>query len=349
MILSQRLDPVSESASARGLPTRRVSAMVICGAAAALTMSGNVAWKPSDAAFAAQASEKQAAQIRSLVESTTGEQGAILGKGESAVAGNALIPFSGLSIERAQAFNIAVGTPTYDTALKCMTQAIYYEAAREPLAGKRAVAQVVLNRLKHPAYPNSVCGVVYEGSNAPVCQFSFTCDGSLLRQPMTSFWQESRKVAQAALNGFVEPSVGLATHYHADYVLPRWAFTLAKVEQLGRHIFYHFKGNAGRANFLTDRWSGREAIPALDLARLGRELEAQEELVAVEQLTPGLTVTPHVTDRHAEMDVGGRLDVTTQWRPSIPDPVAASQKYRQTIVGQIPETSLALSEDSPTS
>lgn len=348
MILSQRLDPVPESVSTRGLPARRVSAMVICGAAA-LSLSGNVPWKPAAAPLGIQAAEQRASQIRSLVESTTGEQGAILGEGESAVAGNALIPFSGLAIERAQPFHIAAGTPAYDVALKCMTQAIYYEAAREPLAGKRAVAQVVLNRLKHPAYPDSVCGVVYEGSNAPVCQFSFTCDGSLLRQPMTSFWAESRKVAQAALSGFVEPSVGLATHYHADYVLPRWAFTLAKVEQLGRHIFYRFKGNVGRANFLTDHWSGREAIPALDFARLSRELEAQEGLASVEPLTPGLTVTPLVTDRHAAMDVGGRLDVTTQWRPSIPDPVEANPKYRQTVVGQMPEANLALSEDSPTS
>src|SRR3546814_8987348 len=88
---------------------------------------------------------------------------------------------------------ISTSSPQYASAHRCLTQAIYYEAANEPLKGKRAVAQVVLNRLRHPAYPNSVCGVVYEGVNDPVCQFSFTCDGSLLRQPMARQWNESRR------------------------------------------------------------------------------------------------------------------------------------------------------------
>src|SRR5207253_7963289 len=117
------------------------------------------------------------------------------------------------------------------TALRCLTQAIYYEAANEPETGKRAVAQVVINRMRHPAYPKSVCGVVYEGANAAVCQFSFTCDGALLRAPAQRQWAESRAVAEAALAGNVLPEVGSATNYHADYVLPRWAFTLGKITQ----------------------------------------------------------------------------------------------------------------------
>src|SRR3546814_6638838 len=141
---------------------------------------------------------------------------------------------------------ISTSSPQYASAHRCLTQAIYYESANEPLKGKRAVAQVVLNRLRHPAYPNSVCGVVYEGVNDPVCQFSFTCDGSLLRQPMARQWNESRRVAAEALAGTVEPSVGSATHYHADYVLPRWAYTLAKIEKIGVHVFYRFPGRAGR-------------------------------------------------------------------------------------------------------
>ena len=68
-------------------------------------------------------------------------------------------------------------------ALLCLTQAVYYEAGFEPLEGRRAVAQVVLNRMRHPAFPKSVCGVVYQGARDPVCQFSFVCDGSLYRAP----------------------------------------------------------------------------------------------------------------------------------------------------------------------
>jgi hypothetical protein len=227
-----------------------------------------------------------------------------------------------------------VGTPAYGAALKCLTQAIYYEAATEPLEGKKAVAQVVLNRVKHPAYPNSVCGVVYQGVDRPVCQFSFTCDGSLLRAPMASHWEVSRKVAAAALGGYVEDSVGSATHYHADYVVPRWAYTLGKIDQLGRHIFYRFKGNAGEASFLSARWSGHESVPALDFSRLRRELLAHEDASVTEDFVPGLTVAPAATDRHAASDVGGRIDVTKEWRLSIPDPTEASKFYRDLVEGQ---------------
>ena len=206
---------------------------------------------------------------------------------------------------------------------------------------------MVLNRVSHPAYPDSVCGVVYQGSNQAVCQFSFTCDGSLLRNPVPSLWDSARRVAAAALGGYVEESIGAATHYHADYVLPRWAYTLGKIEQLGHHIFYRFKGRPGSASFLTARWSGHEAIPALDYGRLRREFSGRVAPEPAEQFVAGLTVTPSVADRHAAADVGGRIDTTKQWRLTIPDPVEASQSYRQTVEGQRPGTELAAAEGKP--
>lgn len=138
--------------------------------------------------------------------------------------------------------------PRFQTALQCLTQAIYYEAGYEPASGQRAVAQVVLNRVRHPAFPHSVCGVVYQGSDLPTgCQFTFTCDGSLLRQPSPAAWARARSVALAALSGWVEASVGLSTHYHATYVVPYWAPALNKVKLVGQHIFYAFPGNGGNA------------------------------------------------------------------------------------------------------
>ena len=103
-------------------------------------------------------------------------------------------------------------------ALQCLTAAIYYEAASEPDAGQRAVAQVVLNRVAHPAWPNTVCGVVYQGSERTGCQFSFACDGSMARRPMAVFWDRARRVAADALAGYVYAPVGLATHYHTSAV-----------------------------------------------------------------------------------------------------------------------------------
>ncbi len=308
------------------------TATALCAlAAAGATLGGSMLFWPE----AKAAPQARVEEMRQLVETTSGEQGAILREGAGAEERNALIPSMNQPVEHARAFqSIRAGTPAYNAALKCLSQAVYYEAANEPIAGRRGVAQVVLNRVQHPAYPNSVCGVVYQGANDPVCQFSFTCDGSLLRAPVPSLWNSAQRVAEAALGGYVEDSVGSATHYHADYVLPRWAYTLGKIDKLGRHIFYRFKGNAGRSSFLTARWSGKEAIPALDMDRLRGKLAARHQAEPVQQFVEGLTVTHSEADRHARNDVGGRIDTTKQWRLTIPDPVSASQTYRQTVEGQ---------------
>ena len=146
-------------------------------------------------------------------------------------------------------------------SLQCMTEAIYYEAATEPVEGRRAVAQVVLNRVRHPAYPNSVCGVVYQGSERRTgCQFSFTCDGSLGRAPMAPYWQQARQLAEEALAGYVHRPVGYSTHYHANYVVPYWASSLAKSANIGTHIFYRWQGGWGRPHAFTDRYAGREPL-----------------------------------------------------------------------------------------
>lgn len=154
-------------------------------------------------------------------------------------------------------------------ALRCLTQAVYYEAALEPTEGQAAVAQVVLNRVRDPNYPNSVCGVVYEGAERVTgCQFSFTCDGSLARTPVGWAWDRARRVAEQALAGHVATRVGTSTHYHADYVYPRWAPSLTKIDQIGAHIFYRWKGRAGETAAFRQAYSGRE--PFIDEGRFAR-------------------------------------------------------------------------------
>ena len=264
----------------------------------------------------------------------------IVVEGTGAEVGNAAIPFLSLPLDKVQAFGIAAAkNETYQNALKCLTQAVYYEAATEPMEGRRAVAQVVLNRALHPAYPKSVCGVVYQGAERRTgCQFSFTCDGALLRAPAAGTWREAQAIATAALAGHVEPSVGTATFYHADYVLPKWAYQLGKITQIGRHIFYRFNGNWGKASTFNGRYSGIERIPALDFAALrSRVLEDGTEVeLPAEQFVPGLTVLPAVTDRHAENDVGGRIDMTKTWRPSMPDPVSGANRLQAVIAANGP-------------
>lgn len=148
-------------------------------------------------------------------------------------------------------------------AVECLTAAIYYEAASEPDQGQRAVAQVVLNRVAHPAYPGTVCGVVYQGSERSTgCQFSFTCDGALARRPASFFWDRARHVAQAALAGSVEPSVGLSTHYHTLQVNPYWAPSLHFVTTIGAHRFYSFRGKAGASGTFRFAYGGSEPAAA---------------------------------------------------------------------------------------
>ena len=163
---------------------------------------------------------------------------------------NLRAPFSATQIEVALPLSLPFTPESFlgrASATDCLTAAIYYEAATETVVGKRAVAQVVLNRVRHPAFPNSVCEVVMQGSNRTTgCQFTFSCDGSLYRRPSPQGWQSARQIALAALSGAVEPSVGMATHYHANYVRPYWASSLDKVAVLGTHIFYRWSGSWGK-------------------------------------------------------------------------------------------------------
>jgi spore germination cell wall hydrolase CwlJ-like protein len=178
---------------------------------------------------------------------------------ETAQQINAAMPIEGTG-PAASAFALRFASDAdRQRSLQCMTEAVYYEAAREPLEGQRAVAQVILNRLRHPAYPNSVCGVIYQGSERRTgCQFSFTCDGSLGRPPMAPYWQNARRVAEEALAGYVHAPVGYSTHYHANYVVPYWASSLHKSANIGAHIFYRWTGGWGRPHAFTDRYAGTE-------------------------------------------------------------------------------------------
>ena len=326
---------VPEQPLVAALPVRRLPTLLVLAAVLLCLLGASSFVEPDQAAKAAVIKPEFRAQLEVM---STGVDQPLVVTGASAVERNALIPLSSLPVGRLSGFTqIAPMAAGYDTALKCLTQAIYYEAANEPELGKRGVAQVVLNRVRHPAYPNSVCGVVYEGANQRVCQFSFTCDGSLLRTPMARQWGESRRIAAEALAGATVPEVGTATNYHADYVVPRWAFTLGKLAQIGRHIFYRLPGSYGAERVFTDHWTGVERIPVLDYGRLRAALDAREseiELAPAVAFVPGLTVTPEASDRHAAADVGGRLDTTTTWRMTIPDPAKISSGYRDAVAGQ---------------
>jgi len=178
---------------------------------------------------------------------------------QQALKVNSEIPFAGGPNPAAAPFVFNGSSSARTQALNCLASAVYYEAGNQDADGERAVAQVVLNRVRHPAFPNSVCGVVYEGSTrATGCQFTFTCDGSLAHQPDADGWRRAWKVADDALSGSVYAPVGWATHYHANYVLPTWASSMAKNAIVGAHLFYRWAGSWGQAAAFADHYAGRE-------------------------------------------------------------------------------------------
>ena len=124
---------------------------------------------------------------------------------------------------------------------RCLSEAIYYEARSEKLAGQKAVAEVVFNRRKSKHYPNTICGVVYEGAERTTgCQFSFTCDGSTAIAPKGRTWQRAQRVATLAITNGFNPVTDRATHYHTHEVNPPWSDTLKMTKTIGSHKFYRF-------------------------------------------------------------------------------------------------------------
>ena len=199
-------------------------------------------------------------------------------------------------------------------AARCLAYAIYYEAGNQSVDGQKAVAQVVLNRVRDPKFPHTVCGVVFQGARSKGCQFTFACDGSMARRPGAAAWRQAEAVAQEALGGTVMAQVGVATYYHADYVFPNWS-NLAQTAKVGAHIFYTPPG-ATLAE-LAERYAGGE--PLIDVKKLvGSTMAAEPPEPDLIQL---LDVDPHpFVEPHAANDVGGRVDLAHGWAPEAAAP-----------------------------
>ena len=238
---------------------------------------------------------------------------------EQALQVNAEIPVDHGPNPAARPFEFKGSTTARTQALECLASAVYYEAGSQDGDGQRAVAQVVLNRVRHPAFPTNVCGVVYQGSTRVTgCQFTFTCDGSLYRQPAAGNWKQAYAIAQAALAGYVYKPVGLATHYHANYVVPYWASTLAKNAVVGAHIFYRWAGNWGRPAAFNDRYAGTEpSAAALRSAALAAEAAqpvatANQTVAQVIDAVPGAEALPLKPSMRGDKAVAIRFNLTAR-------------------------------------
>jgi hypothetical protein len=176
---------------------------------------------------------------------------------------NDSIPFSTEPNIPARAFHLVGNGESQLRAVDCLAAALYYEAG-DDTDGEKAVAQVIVNRARHPAFPKTICGVVFQGSERPTgCQFTFTCDGSMLRrQPSAGAWDRARYVARQTLTGAVDKRVGLATHYHTDWVIPYWSASLEKISQVtdnyGTHLFFRWAGWWGTPAAIRGGYPGAE-------------------------------------------------------------------------------------------
>jgi hypothetical protein len=205
---------------------------------------------------------------------------------------NGVIPDSHALNPPAEPFVLRAGARDRAQAVECLTAAIYYEAALEPRAGQEAVAQVVLNRMRHPGYPKSVCGVVFQGADRPGCQFSFACDGSMARQPAAWAWKNAHDVATHALDGYVMKDVGTATHYHTAWIMASWTPTLLKVRQVGSQIFFRPLGPEGDPTAFSQRYGGDEGRDSM-VSRIGQADAATAAPPALLRVSAaGSTVAP---------------------------------------------------------
>ena len=179
--------------------------------------------------------------------------------------------------------------------LDCLTAAVYYEARGESREGQAAVAQVVLNRVRSPSFPKTVCGVVYQGAASHACQFSFACDGQTGERHEADAWERARAVASRALGGYVMGAVGSATHFHVASLGGIWGAGMVRIAQVGQHVFYGFSGHRGAIardevarNSAADAVQAASALvaPAATAPVEGKTDEAPTAVAAVQAATP---------------------------------------------------------------
>lgn len=130
-------------------------------------------------------------------------------------------------------------TVSGDAQWQCLTEALYFEARGEAPVGQYAVAEVILNRVDHPNYPDTICGVVHQGTGRQyACQFTYTCDGLPETVRDRIVWNRLGHISRIMMEGAPRDLTDNATHYHADWVNPRWARMYPRTAQHGAHIFY---------------------------------------------------------------------------------------------------------------
>ncbi|CUS45048.1 MAG: cell wall hydrolase [Pseudomonadota bacterium] len=219
---------------------------------------------------------------------------------DDARAFNASVPFSTGPNPAARPFKFVGTDEQRARAIDCLAAGVLYEAGDDTL-GQRSVAQVVINRARHPAFPKTICGVVFQGSDRTTgCQFTFTCDGALIRHRWSdAAWMRARETATLALSGDVYKPVGYATHYHTDWVVPYWQSSLDKIAAVRTHLFFRWTGWWGTPPAFNRHVSSDEPIVSQlalysDAHKTGAALVEASSAV-VEAAAAGAALPPSLT------------------------------------------------------
>ena len=200
-------------------------------------------------------------------------------KAMSAMAGPALLgeraDYSGRAVSTIRNLEMADDAKS---ELDCLAEAVYFEARSETTGGQIAVAEVVMNRVADSRFPNTVCGVVYQGQyRATGCQFTFTCDGSRRVKPRGRAWERARAVALNVRLGLSTGHTNSATHYHTNYVDPYWSAGMVKTKVIGSHIFYRFPKTKGEWAHARAALQLREQARQIGVIAVSAEASVQDE------------------------------------------------------------------------
>lgn len=214
---------------------------------------------------------------------------------------NAAIPLVTAGFSTAKAFVHSGKGEDLARANDCMAAAMLYEAGDDPL-GQYAVGQVVINRARHAAFPKSICGVVFQGAErATGCQFTFTCDGALSRRYSAAAWTRAQSHARQMLTGSIAAEVGLATHYHTNWVRPYWSDTLSKIAIVDTHLFFRWPGFWGTSPAFRHDVSGAEPhiakMVALSPAHAGTALASNPTIITDEDALSAAKEAKIIADR----------------------------------------------------
>ena len=134
---------------------------------------------------------------------------------------------------------LSLPVPKSDKQMSCLAEALYFEARGEPIKGQLAVGEVILNRVEDARYPSSICRVVNQGTGRRfACQFTYTCDGKLETVHERKPYEISLKIAKILMTTHDRKLTKGSTHYHSNYVDPKWSKKFERVAKFGRHIFY---------------------------------------------------------------------------------------------------------------